>query len=60
MAGTGSKKAGRNKAKCLFYRTMHTREKNKIKRILKSNGFPAAEEYAKQYNMTGWLAGLVK
>lgn len=60
MAGTGSKKAGKNKAKCQTYRAMKTREKNKIKRILKSNGFAAAEVYAKGYNMTGYLAGLVK
>lgn len=60
MAGTGSKKAGRNKAKCLAYRNMHTREKNKIRHILKSNGFAAAEEYAKKYNMTGYLSQLVK
>lgn len=51
--GGGTKKHGRNKAKCERYRRLGTRRRNKSKRILKSSGQAAldawlAEERRKQ------------
>lgn len=47
----GSKKHGRNKEKCARYKGMHTREKNKLKRVLRSSGRAEAERMAKIYNL---------
>ena len=52
------RKIGRNKNKCAQYKAMHTREKNKIKRVLKSSGRAEAEKYAKAHNLTAYLATL--
>ena len=41
----GSKKYGRNLEWCKMYRAHKTREKNKIKRVLQSNGYVAAVAY---------------
>lgn len=42
----GARKIGRSKTKCEQYRNAHTRERNKIKRVLQSNGYDAALAYA--------------
>lgn len=34
-SGGGSRKIGRNKIKCELYRTRHTRERNKVRKIFK-------------------------
>ena len=57
--GAGSKKHGRDKAKCLAYRQHNQREKNKIKRIIKSNGLDYATEWAKKYSV-GFLLNAKK
>ncbi len=44
----GSRKVGRNRDKCKLYRARKTRERNKLKRILQSNGIKAANKYAEQ------------
>jgi hypothetical protein len=41
----GAKKYGRNKIKCQRYRDRDTRFRNKMKRILRSNGPAAAQRY---------------
>jgi len=43
-----NRKYGRNKAKCERYRREHRRERNKLRRILQSNGEAAARAYAEQ------------
>jgi hypothetical protein len=35
-------------------------ERNHLKNVLKSNGLPAAEAYAKQHGLEAYLANLVK
>lgn len=42
----GSRKYGRNEKKCAAYKSANRRERNKLKRILKSNGEEAAVAYA--------------
>jgi len=56
----GSRKIGRNKTKCASYRALHIREKNKLKRIVGSNGKAMAIKYANKNNLIGFLAGLIK
>lgn len=51
----GLRKHGRDKNKCAAYKAMKTREKNKLKRVLQSNGLTAAKEYAEKYKLTGFL-----
>ena len=53
-------KEGRNKVKCAKYRANSVREKNKIKRILKSNGKKAAKFYAKHHNLLGYYNKLLR
>ena len=36
------------------YATEHRREKNKLKRVAKSNGHAAAVDYAHQHMLTDW------
>ena len=55
----GARKIGRNKEKCARYRAMHTREMNKVRRILRSNGWDAAQAYAAKNNVVGYLSKLV-
>lgn len=52
----GMKKCGRNAEKCARYRALHVREKNKLRRVLRSNGTLAAQAYALQYNLVGYLS----
>ena len=54
----GLRKYGRNKDKCALYRAMKTREKNKLRRILQSNGQEAAKEYASKHILTEYLKRL--
>lgn len=49
--GQKNRKYGRNKIKCARYRTHKIREKNKIKRILKSNGVEFAKKWARENNV---------
>jgi hypothetical protein len=49
------RKLGRNKNKCAQYRAMHTREKNKIKRVLQSNGVKFAEAWAAKHGVVTLL-----
>jgi hypothetical protein len=55
----GCAKLGRNSKKCQQYQAMHTREKNKIKRVLQSNGETYAQEWAKTHNVIGVLQVLI-
>ena len=55
----GARKIGRNKEKCARYRAMHTREMNKVRRVLRSNGWDAAQAYAAKNNVVGYLSKLV-
>lgn len=48
---SGTKKYGRNKDKCARYRLLGIREKNKLKRVLKNNGYKQAKIYAEQYGL---------
>jgi hypothetical protein len=56
----GSRKIGRNLKKCAHYAAMHTRETNKIKRILHSNGLIYATEWAGKHGVLGYLRNLAK
>ncbi|KKL15151.1 hypothetical protein LCGC14_2508510 [marine sediment metagenome] len=58
--GGGLRKIGRaaRKPKNAKYLAHHQREKNKIKRILQSNGIQAAEDYATVHNLHGFLRKL--
>jgi hypothetical protein len=51
----GLRKHGRNKDKCAAYKNLKTREKNKLKRVLRSNGREAAKSYAEKYQLTEYL-----
>jgi hypothetical protein len=53
------RKLGRNKTKCLQYRNLHKREKNKIKRVLQSNGITFAKTWASEHGVTAVLHGLM-
>jgi len=55
----GAKKIGRSKEKCAHYRAMHAREMNKVRRVLRSNGWDAAQAYAAKNNVVGYLSKLV-
>lgn len=52
---TGSKKAGRSKDKCKKYSSFHRREMNKVRRVLRSSGRAAAEKYAHEKGISGYL-----
>jgi len=47
----GSKKHGRNKEKCKRYRAANTRERNKLRRVLRSSGLVAAQAYAEKHGL---------
>lgn len=55
----GSRKIGRSKDKCAKYAAMHTREKNKVRRVLKSNGRAEAEKWAIAHNVIGYLSTII-
>lgn len=56
----GARKHGRNKNKCANYRAMHTREKNKLKRVLRSSGLSEAQLYARENNLNSYLKRILK
>jgi hypothetical protein len=47
----GARKYGRNSVKCQRYRDRKSRERNKLRRILKSNGLKSAQHYAKIHGL---------
>jgi len=51
MKHAGRGKAGKNAKKCKMYKDNKTREKNKLKRILQSNGIVEARKYAKKHSI---------
>lgn len=55
----GNKKHGRNSAKCTSYRAMHTREKNKVKRVLKASGVDEAKRWASENGVSKYLRKLL-
>ena len=55
----GMRKYGRNKARCERYAAFHTREKNKVRRVLRSSGVAEAEKYAAGKNVTGYLGSMM-
>ena len=57
--GKKNRKYGRNVTKCQQYKAMHTREKNKLKRVLQSSGYDAAVLYAEENNLRNYLKTLV-
>ena len=58
--GAGSKKFGRNLAKCKKYRDHQTGERNKLKRVLQSNGYDYAMEWAKSNGVIAYLNKMVQ
>ena len=60
QGGAGTRKHGRDLAKCKRYRDHQTREKNKIKKILQSNGVDYAAEWAKKYGAIALLNKLIQ
>jgi len=60
MAGQqkGKSKAGKKKAKCERYRNGKVRERNKIKRILQSNGLAYAKMWAKERGVLRMIPGM--
>lgn len=48
QSGGGARKHGRNMEKCKRYRAAKTRERNKLRRVLRSNGRVAGIAYAKK------------
>jgi len=58
-AGKGNRKIGRNADKCKRYALEHRREKNKLRRVLRSSGKEAAVAYADKYALGGYLRALL-
>lgn len=60
--GKKNRKIGRAARKSAHkqYGSTHQREKNKLKRIVQSNGRRFAEYYASGVNLTSYLADLLK
>ena len=54
------RKIGRNKNKCAQYKAFHTRDKNQLKKVLRSSGYAEAERYAKAHNLFSYLGSLSK
>ena len=55
QGGAGTKKHGRDKIKCKKYRDHQTAERNKLKRVLQSNGYEYAMEWAKKNGVIAYL-----
>lgn len=55
----GAKKYGRNEDKCKKYRASKNREKNKLARILQSEGVVAANNYAEKKELWVYLRKLI-
>jgi len=58
--GAGSKRFGRDAAKCKKYRDHQTAERNKLKRVLQSNGYDYAMEWAKNNGVIAYLNKMVQ
>ena len=58
--GGGSRKIGRDKAKCLKYRSLHIEQKNKLPRVLQSCGLAFTEKWAADHMVRGLLTELLK
>ena len=56
----GSRKIGRNKDKCASYKIFNTREKNKVRRVLKSSGLQEATRWAAENGVSAYLRTLVR
>ena len=56
----GAKKYGRDAAKCQKYKLTQVREKNKLKRVLQSNGSKAARKYASENGLLTYFEKLVR
>ena len=56
----GGRKIGRNTDKAKLYRTGKTKVRNKLKRILQSNGVEAATKYAEDKEIWGYLKKLLE
>ena len=59
QGGAGTKKHGRDLAKCKKYRDHQTCERNKLKRVLQSNGYDFAIEWAKTNGVIAYLNKMV-
>ncbi len=55
----GSHKKGANSRRCANYQDRNRLEKNKLKRILQSNGVAAALAWAKEHNTTAMLKSMM-
>lgn len=53
-------KAGRSKLKMQRRKIGQHTQKNKLKRILRSNGLPAAQAYASAHLLTSYLLALTR
>ena len=60
QGGSGTKKHGRDLAKCKKYRDHQTAERNKLKRVLQSNGYEYAMEWAKNNGVIAYLNKMVQ
>jgi hypothetical protein len=54
-----SDKEGRNDNKCKKYKSSKAREIKKLKRVLQSSGLAAAEKYAEENELWGYLKKLL-
>ena len=54
------RKLGRDKVKCAAYRASKVREKNKVRRVLASNGYKQAVKYAREKGLTDYFAKIVR
>ena len=59
--GKKNRKLGRDtkRPKNIMYKTSHTREKNKLKRILQSNGKDAAIKYGSECGLHEYVRKLI-
>jgi hypothetical protein len=51
--GKKGRKIGRNIVKCAAYKLKHVRERNKLKRIVRSNGLEFAQDWAGSRGVLG-------
>jgi hypothetical protein len=67
MSDSAPKKGGKcmttspaRKARYQHYASSHLREQHKVKRVLQSSGYDAAQKYAAEHMVLGFLARLSK
>jgi hypothetical protein len=56
-SGKKNRKLGRDAKKCGEYRTMHRRERNKLKKIVRSNGLEFAKAWALERGVPNMVRG---